>query len=60
MFPLDGGKVYLTLTKQLDILFERKIPARQFKRTQVNAFDVALHHQIEEDKPEVSHVEAKV
>jgi SP family general alpha glucoside:H+ symporter-like MFS transporter len=38
-------------------LFERKVPARKFKTAEVNAFDVALHHQIAEDKPDAEHVE---
>ncbi|GFZ44240.1 Alpha-glucosides permease MPH2 [Saitozyma sp. JCM 24511] len=42
---------------ELDILFERKVPARKFKTAEVNAFDVALHHQIAEDKPNAEHVE---
>ncbi|WOO80959.1 General alpha-glucoside permease [Vanrija pseudolonga] len=42
---------------ELDILFERKVPARKFKTTHVNAFDVAINHQVAEDKPELSHVD---
>jgi SP family general alpha glucoside:H+ symporter-like MFS transporter len=42
---------------EIDILFERGISARKFKTTDVNAFDVALKHQVAEDKPETSHVE---
>jgi hypothetical protein len=38
---------------QLDILFERKIPARQFKHTEVNAFDVALQHKIHNGSEDV-------
>jgi hypothetical protein len=38
---------------QLDILFERRIPARQFKHTEVNAFDVALQHKIHNDSEDV-------
>lgn len=42
---------------QLDLLFERKISARKFASTHVNAFDVALHHQVGEDKGVSDHVE---
>ena len=38
---------------QLDILFERKIPARQFKHTEVNAFDVALQHKMYNESEDV-------
>lgn len=31
----------------MDILFERKIPARQFKHTAVNAFDHTFQHKVE-------------
>lgn len=53
--PEPSGRTFA----ELDILFERKVPARKFKTTEVNAFDVALHHQVGEDKPdgEISHVE---
>jgi len=42
---------------EIDLLFERKVPARKFKSTDVNAFDVALRHQVAEDKPRVQHLE---
>ncbi|KAI8941463.1 hypothetical protein NX059_002682 [Plenodomus lindquistii] len=42
---------------EMDILFERKIPARQFKHASVNAFDVALQHQVADDKPETQHLD---
>lgn len=42
---------------EIDLLFERKIPARKFATTDVDAFDVALRHQVEEDKPVFDHVE---
>lgn len=42
---------------QLDLLFERKISARKFSSTHVNAFDVALHHQVGEDKGVSDHLE---
>jgi len=42
---------------EIDLLFEMRIPARKFATTQVNAFDVALRHQVTEDKPEAMHVE---
>lgn len=42
---------------EIDLLFENKVPARKFKSTNVNAFDVALHHQVAADKPEVAHIE---
>ncbi|WVQ84711.1 hypothetical protein IAT38_006867 [Cryptococcus sp. DSM 104549] len=51
--PEPAGRTFA----ELDILFERKISARKFATTPVNAFDVALHHQIEEDKGEAEHVE---
>ncbi|OXG65289.1 MFS transporter, SP family, general alpha glucoside:H+ symporter [Cryptococcus neoformans c8] len=53
--PEPSGRTFA----ELDILFERKVPARKFKTTEVNAFDVTLHHQAAEDKPngEISHVE---
>lgn len=40
---------------EMDLLFERRIPARQFKHATVNAFDVALRHQVADDKPETQH-----
>ncbi|RSH90303.1 hypothetical protein EHS25_001637 [Saitozyma podzolica] len=51
--PEPTGKSFA----EIDILFERKTPARKFKKAHVNAFDVALHHQVAEDKPESQHVE---
>ncbi|WVQ84712.1 hypothetical protein IAT38_006868 [Cryptococcus sp. DSM 104549] len=54
--PEPAGRTFA----ELDILFERKISARKFATTPVNAFDVALHHQIEEDKGVSAHVESKV
>lgn len=42
---------------KLDLLFERKISARKFASTHVNAFDVALHHEVGEDKVLSDHVE---
>ena len=36
---------------EMDILFERRTPARKFKTANVNAFDVALQHQVADDKP---------
>ncbi|KAK5080121.1 hypothetical protein LTR05_008779 [Lithohypha guttulata] len=49
--PEPSGRTFA----EMDLLFERRIPARQFKHTDVNAFDVALQHQVREDKPGVEH-----
>lgn len=51
--PEPSGRTYA----ELDLLFERKISARKFASTHVNAFDVALHHQVGEDKVLSDHVE---
>ena len=51
--PEPSGRTFA----EMDLLFERKIPARKFKTTDVNAFDVALQHQVGLDKPEISHYE---
>ncbi|AAW45575.1 hypothetical protein CNBH3340 [Cryptococcus deneoformans B-3501A] len=51
--PEPSGRTYA----ELDLLFERKISARKFASTHVNAFDVALHHQVGEDKGVSDHVE---
>lgn len=40
---------------EIDLLFERKVPARKFKTTQIDAFDVALEHQVTDDKPSAGH-----
>lgn len=40
---------------EIDLLFERRIPARKFKSTQIDAFDVALEHQVTDDKPSAGH-----
>lgn len=44
---------------EMDLLFERGVSARKFKSTNVNAFDVALQHQVVEgeDKGQTAHVE---
>ena len=42
---------------ELDILFERRVPARKFKTAKVDAFDIALEHQPAADKPEAGHLE---
>jgi SP family general alpha glucoside:H+ symporter-like MFS transporter len=42
---------------EMDLLFERGVSARKFKSTQINAFDVALHHQVADDKPEIDRLE---
>lgn len=51
--PEPSGRTFA----EIDLLFERKVPARKFKTTQVDAFDVVLKHQVAEDKPELEHVE---
>ncbi|ODN95190.1 MFS transporter, SP family, general alpha glucoside:H+ symporter [Cryptococcus wingfieldii CBS 7118] len=40
--PEPSGRTYA----ELDILFERKISARKFASTPVNAFEITLHHSI--------------
>lgn len=52
--PEPSGRTFA----EIDLLFERGVPARKFKTTDVNAFDVAIRHQVEADKPEVQHLEA--
>jgi len=42
---------------EIDLLFERGVSARKFKSTDINAFDVALRHQVAADKPETHHLE---
>ncbi|KAI1763273.1 hypothetical protein GGR53DRAFT_498268 [Hypoxylon sp. FL1150] len=42
---------------ETDILFVRRISARNFKTADVNAFNVALTHKAAEDKPETLHKE---
>ena len=42
---------------EMDLLFERRIPARQFEKADVNAFDVALQHQVVGDKLDAEHME---
>lgn len=49
--PEPSGRTFA----EIDILFERKISARKFASTEVDAFDVSLSH--EEAKPETSHNE---
>ena len=51
--PEPGGRTFA----ELDLLFERGISARKFKETKVDVFDVALHHQVGADKPDVGHAE---
>lgn len=51
--PEPSGRTFA----EIDLLFERRIPARKFKTTDVNAFDVALKHQIMDDKPGAAHFE---
>jgi SP family general alpha glucoside:H+ symporter-like MFS transporter len=36
--PEPTGRTF----SEIDLLFERKVPARQFKRTQVNAFEASV------------------
>ncbi|OAA59725.1 sugar transporter [Niveomyces insectorum RCEF 264] len=48
--PEPSGRTFA----EMDLLFERRIPARKFKTTDVNAFDVAVGHV---DKVEVAHEE---
>ena len=42
---------------EMDLLFERRTPARKFKTANINALDTALRHQIAEDKPSVAHLD---
>ncbi|KAF2855900.1 trehalose transporter [Plenodomus tracheiphilus IPT5] len=49
--PEPSGRTFA----EMDLLFERGISARQFKHASVNAFDVALQHQVADDKPETHH-----
>ena len=51
--PEPSGRTFA----EIDMLFERKVSARKFASTDVNAFDVAITHQIEEDKRDFKHVE---
>ena len=51
--PEPSGRTFA----EMDLLFERGVSARKFKSTQINAFDVALHHQVAEDKLDVHQVE---
>lgn len=51
--PEPSGRTFA----EIDLLFERKVSARKFASTNVNAFDVAIHHQVAEDKQGTSHVE---
>lgn len=48
--PEPSGRTFA----EMDLLFERRVPARQFKTTDVNAFDVAVG---EVDKAEIAHAE---
>ncbi|KAK8853174.1 hypothetical protein IAR55_003875 [Kwoniella newhampshirensis] len=50
--PEPAGRTYA----ELDVLFEKKVSARKFKSTPVNAFDLTLRHSIDK-KPETSHHE---
>lgn len=47
--PEPSGRTFA----EIDLLFERGVPARQFKTANVDAFDVALSGQSATDKPEV-------
>jgi SP family general alpha glucoside:H+ symporter-like MFS transporter len=49
--PEPSGRTFA----EMDLLFERKIPARKFKTADVDAFDVALQHQVADDKPVIVH-----
>ncbi|ORY29142.1 putative MFS alpha-glucoside transporter [Naematelia encephala] len=51
--PEPSGRTFA----EIDILFERKVPARRFATTQVDAFDISLHHLFTGDKLELEHVE---
>ncbi|KAH7082384.1 trehalose transporter [Paraphoma chrysanthemicola] len=51
--PEPSGRTFA----EMDLLFEMGTPARKFKTTSVNAFDVALHHQVSDDKAEILHEE---
>ena len=47
--PEPSGRTFA----EIDLLFERRVPARQFKKADINAFDISLSSQIAEDKPEM-------
>lgn len=51
--PEPSGRLF----SEIDLLFERGVSARKFASTDINAFDVALHHKIDDTKHEVDHVE---
>lgn len=51
--PEPSGRTFA----EMDLLFERRIPARKFKTAKVDAFDVALQHQVAVDKSDVRYTE---
>ncbi|WVQ72515.1 hypothetical protein IAR50_002072 [Cryptococcus sp. DSM 104548] len=51
--PEPAGRTFA----EMDILFERGVSARKFASTSVNAFDVSLHHAVDDDKDVTQHVE---
>lgn len=51
--PEPSGRTFA----ELDLLFERHIPARKFASADINAFDVALNGQPADDKPQAHHIE---
>ncbi|WWC91664.1 uncharacterized protein L201_006610 [Kwoniella dendrophila CBS 6074] len=53
--PEPAGRTFA----ELDILFERKISARKFATTDVNAFDITLKHKIHGGKDGFAHDEEK-
>ncbi|WVO12529.1 hypothetical protein L204_100129 [Cryptococcus depauperatus] len=54
--PEPSGRTFA----ELDLLFERRVSARKFASTEVNIFDIALHHSLDKkDETLVDHVEEK-
>jgi SP family general alpha glucoside:H+ symporter-like MFS transporter len=51
--PEPSGRTFA----ELDVLFERRTPARKFRTTEVNIFDHALQHHVTFDKPQAVHSE---
>ncbi|CAK7235702.1 hypothetical protein SBRCBS47491_009385 [Sporothrix bragantina] len=51
--PEPSGRTFA----EMDLLFERRVPARKFKTTNVNAFDVAVGESDDLDKSNVIHQE---
>jgi len=51
--PEPSGRTFA----EIDLLFERKVPARKFKSTNVNAFEAPITHPVEPEKTDVYQVE---